>query len=249
MPDSLSALKSGAAIKGTVVSTFLSGAIVDIGITNAEGFLYELDSPSRHGPSPVLGLQAGQTVTAWVLDANPTTHRVALTLVNPASLLRLADLREGQRLDGMVISTTNIGTFVDVGTERNALLHISEIERAGRQNLRPALHEGATVVVYVNKIDLNENKLSLRLLPKPRMRLADLSVGASVTGVVIAIKDYGAFVDIDAEKDGLLPVREMASSYVAHPSNVVSVNQAIKVQILSVDLNADKFSLTMKQLW
>lgn len=246
MPDPLSALKPGAPIKGTVAAKFFSGAIVDVGIPNAEGFLHELDSPSRHGPSPVVGLQAGQAVTAWVLDANPTTRRVALTLVNPASLLRLADLREGQRLEGVVVSTTNIGAFIDVGTERNALLHISEIERANRQGVRPALDEGATIVVYVNKIDLGEGKLSLRLLPRPRMRLADLTVGASFTGVVVGIKDYGAFVDIDAEKDGLVPVREMANSYVTHPSNVVQLNQAVRVRVLTVDLINDKFSLTMK---
>ncbi len=170
MPDPLSALKPGASIKGTVMARFFSGAIVDISIPNAEGFLHELDSPSRRGPSPVLGLQAGQAVTAWVLDANPTTRRVALTLVDPASL-------------------------------------------------------------------------------RPRLRLAELTIGASYTGRVVHIdskESKWAIVDIDAETDGLLHVSEMSYGWVARATDVVHLDQTVRVRVLSIDLSARKFTLTMK---
>jgi transcriptional accessory protein Tex/SPT6 len=245
MPD-LSTLKPGAPVKGAVVARFPFGALVDIGIPGVEGFVHELDLPSRSGPSPLVSINRGQTVMAWVLDANPQTRRVALTLVNPASLLRMADLREGQRLEGVVTSRVEFGAFVDVGAEKEGLLHNSEIERAARRGVAPGLVAGARIAVYVQRVDPQARELGLRLLERPRLKLNEITPGVALTGHVTGIQSYGAFMDIDAEENGMVHVSEMASGYVANPATVVQLGQAVKVRVKSVDLGTRKISLTMK---
>ena len=123
---------------------------------------------------------------------------------------------------------------------------LRRIERAARQGVSPSLQEGARVTVYVNEINVREGELSLRLLPAPRMRLYEVTPGASYVGYITNIKPYGVFVDIDAEQEGLVHISEMSYDYVSDPERLVSMNQEVTVRVLSVDLAAGKISLTMK---
>lgn len=78
------------------------------------------------------------------------------------------------------------------------------------------------------------------------MEISELSVGDELNGVVRNITDFGAFVDIGLHSDGLVHKSQMADNYVGHPLDIVSLGQSVKVRVLSIDLENEKISLTMK---
>lgn len=80
------------------------------------------------------------------------------------------------------------------------------------------------------------------------MDISELKIGDVLDGVVRNITDFGAFVDIWLHNDGLVHKSQMANRYIAHPLDVVHLNQSVKVRVLDIDLKNEKISLTMKSL-
>lgn len=88
-------------------------------------------------------------------------------------------------------------------------------------------------------------------LPAPMLRtdvmsINDLQPGMVLTGTVRNVIDFGAFVDISVHQDGLVHISQICDQYIKHPSEVLSVGQVVKVKVLSVDLEKNRISLTMK---
>ena len=88
-------------------------------------------------------------------------------------------------------------------------------------------------------------------LPKPELRsdvmgMEDLKEGMVLKGTVRNVIDFGAFVDIGVHQDGLVHISQICDRYIKHPSEELTVGQAVEVQVLSVDLNKKRISLTMK---
>lgn len=127
----------------------------------------------------------------------------------------------------------------------------AECDRYGREKLAAELSIG---VITLNDMirelekpgrDMRED-FTQPLLRDDVLGMEDLKEGAVYDGVVRNVCDFGAFVDIGVHQDGLVHISQLASRFVRHPSEVVSVGDAVKVAVLSVDLKKKKISLTMK---
>ncbi len=156
----------------------------------------------------------------------------------------------GATYKGRVRSMVDFGAFVDIGAGRDGLVHISALKRAG---VDKTLHVGDTVEVIVKRVDPADNRISL-VLPGAetdtragKQPLAELKAGATVNGKVVRLADFGAFIDIGAQADGLLHVSELPWGYVNKPSEVLKVGDEIKVRILEVDPRKQHISLSMRQ--
>lgn len=161
--------------------------------------------------------------------------------------LTLDVLKPGMRLKGRVRSVVEFGAFVDIGVGRDGLVHISALKRAG---LDQAVKVGDEIEVLVRRVDPEEQRINL-VVPLPKVAktpLRELRVGSVVTGKVVRLADFGAFVDIGAQVDALLHVSQMAEGYVSHPSQVLEVGEEIQARIADVDLRKRRISLTMKDL-
>jgi small subunit ribosomal protein S1 len=151
------------------------------------------------------------------------------------------------RLKGKVRNVVEFGAFVDIGVGRDGLVHISSLKRAG---VDQTVKVGDVIEVSVRRIDADENRISLTipLAEDSKASLRDLRPNSVVTGRVIRLVDFGAFVDIGAQSDGLLHVSQMAGGYVSHPSQVLKVGDEIQVRISEVDPRKRRISLTMRDL-
>jgi transcriptional accessory protein Tex/SPT6 len=159
---------------------------------------------------------------------------------------KVEDLKVGMRIEGIVRNMVDFGAFVDIGVGRDGLAHISTLKRAG---IDQSLKVGDPVEVQVRRVDLDNQRISL-IIPGTgrgsKTGLADLEVGSTVTGRVVRLVDFGAFVDIGAQTDGLLHISQLADGYVRHPSEAVQVGDEVDVRILEVDLDRRRISLSMK---
>lgn len=156
-------------------------------------------------------------------------------------------LKPGTRIKGRVRNIVDFGAFIDIGVGRDGLAHISTLKKAG---IDKTLKVGDTLDVVVRRVDLDDNRISLTVPgdEKEKAPLKDLAAGSIVTGRVARLVDFGAFVDIGAQTDGLLHISEMSTGYVKHPSEVVKIGDEVQVRILEVDPRKRRISLTMKDL-
>ena len=152
----------------------------------------------------------------------------------------------GMQLKGKVRNIVDFGAFIDIGVGRDGLAHISTLKKAG---IDKTLKVGDSIEVQVRRVDLSNNRISL-IIPTPnqtpKTALKDLRVDSMVTGRVMRLVDFGAFIDIGAQSDGLLHVSELPWGYVSHPSEVLKVGDEVKVRILEIDSQKRRISLSMK---
>jgi len=160
----------------------------------------------------------------------------------------IRELRPKMTLHGTVTRVELYGAFVDIGVERDGLVHISQL-REGRVNrVADVVKEGDEVTVWVQKVDLKKERVSLTMIEPPERTIEDLESDMVLKGKVTRVERFGAFVDIGVERDGLVHVSEIAQGYVKDPSEYVSVGEEIEVRVVSVNLRKNQIELSMKDL-
>jgi len=163
----------------------------------------------------------------------------------------VANLEEGQVIDGVVKNITDYGAFVDLGGI-DGLLHVTDIAWRRVNHPTEVLNIGQQVKVKIIKINHETHRISLgmkQLLDDPWQGIeAKYPVGARFRGRVTNITDYGAFVELEPGIEGLIHVSEMSwTKKNAHPGKIVSTSQEVEVQILEVDPVKRRISLGLKQ--
>jgi small subunit ribosomal protein S1 len=164
----------------------------------------------------------------------------------------LEKLAEGKVVEGVVKNLTEYGAFIDLGGI-DGLLHITDMSW-GRVNHPSELFQvGDKVQVKVLKYNPDTERVSLglkQITEDPWTHAENkYAVGVHVTGKVVSLKDYGAFVELEEGIEGLIHVSEMSwTRRVKHPSKVVSIGDTVEALVLDVDAKNNRISLGMKQL-
>ena len=160
---------------------------------------------------------------------------------SPASI---HDLRPKMMLKGRVTKIDLYGAFVDIGIGRDALIHISRLKRGPVNRVDEVLSEGDEVIVWVSRVDSGSGRVSLTMIKPLDVTWGDLKKGDVYTGRVTRLEQYGAFVEIGAERPGLIHVSEMGDE--GHrPSDLFSVDQEVTVSILDFDRRRKRIDLTL----
>jgi small subunit ribosomal protein S1 len=163
----------------------------------------------------------------------------------------VANLEEGQVIDGVVKNITDYGAFVDLGGI-DGLLHVTDIAWRRVNHPSEVLTIGQTVKVKIIKINHETHRISLgmkQLLDDPWQGIeAKYPVNARIHGRVTNITDYGAFVELEPGIEGLIHVSEMSwTKKNVHPGKIVATSQEVDVQVLEVDPVKRRISLGLKQ--
>ena len=164
----------------------------------------------------------------------------------------LDSLEKGQILEGTVKAIADFGVFVDLGGV-DGLVHITDLSwgRVGHPSEVVKLDQ--TINVVVLDFDEAKKRISLgmkQLQPHPWENIeTKYQVGSKVSGRVVSLTDYGAFIEIEKGIEGLIHISEMSwTQHIKHPSQMVSMGQIIEAIVLSLDKDNKKISLGMKQL-
>jgi small subunit ribosomal protein S1 len=245
--------KNEKSIEGKIVSRIKGGMMVDIGV---KAFL----PGSQIDLHPVRDLDAlvGKTFPLKIIKIN---HRRGNVVVSRRVLLEetrdkkrqttLANLKEGQLIQGTVKNITDYGSFIDLGGI-DGLLHITDMSWGRVGHPSEMFTVGDKVEVAILKYDRETGRISLGLKQKsadPWTNVAGkYQIGARVRGRVVSLTDYGAFVELEPGVEGLVHVSEMSWTHeVRHPSRVVAVGDQVEAAVLHVDPASRKISLGMKQ--
>jgi 4-hydroxy-3-methylbut-2-enyl diphosphate reductase len=161
-----------------------------------------------------------------------------------------AGLSVGETIEGTVMRFTDYGAFVDIGGI-DGLLHISEISWGKLKHPQEALEIGQKVNVKILSMNEEKGKISLGLkqnTPEPWSVINEkYTVGQVVSGKVVQIKEYGAFVELEPGLDGLVHISEIAAKRVTNIADEISVGQVVSAKILEIDETKRRISLSIKE--
>ena len=242
----LAEISPGQKLQGTVKKVTLSGAVVDVGAA-VDGLLHISDLGEKRVTRTSDVLSEGQEITTWVKRVDPEQKRLSLTLVQPPDFT-WNDLQPGMEIQGKVVRLEKFGAFVDLGAETDGLVHISEMATRRVNKPSDVVSEGDVVSVWIKEVDRKQRRISLTMVEPPDVDLRSLKPDTVLTGKVVRLESFGAFVDIGAGRDGMIHVTEMGRGYVGSPSEILSVGDEVQVRVLEVDPRRGRISLSMKDL-
>ena len=163
----------------------------------------------------------------------------------------VANLEEGQVLQGIIKNITDYGAFVDLGGV-DGLLHVTDISWKRINHPSEALQIGESVQVKVIKFNEETQRISLgikQLTEDPWIKVFErFPIGSKMTGIVTNITDYGSFVELEDGIEGLVHVTEMSwTKKNVHPGKIVSTSEKVEVMVLEIDVQKRRISLGIKQ--
>lgn len=146
----------------------------------------------------------------------------------------IEELAPKMQLEGTVTRTELYGAFVNVGLDRDGLIHISRLAPGRVRKVTDVVNVGDKVSVWVQSVEPDRGRIALTMVEPPDVEWHEIEVGQTYEGRVVRMERYGAFVDIGAERPGLLHVREMGA-YVRNPEEVVRMGDTVQIVVRGVD--------------
>ncbi len=210
-------------------------------------------------PHPNLDKIIGEKFKCAILDYNRKRQNVVVSRrellekeIEEKKKETLATLEEGQVREGVVKNITEYGAFVDLGGI-DGLLHVTDISWGRVDHPSKVLKVGDTVTVKVLSFDKEKEKVALgikQLTEDPWLTVAEkYPEGEKVSGKVVNLTEYGAFVELEEGVEGLIHVSEMSwTKRIRHPKQVVEVGDQVEAVVLKVDPEARRISLGLKQV-
>lgn len=254
LSEAVPALQERQIVKGTVVRVDTEGVLVDIG-AKSEGLIPPKELARRgEEPEPVA---VGDRINVMVMRVEGEEGNIILSKKRADFVTAwdrvFAAHQAGTILHAMVVDKVKGGLVVDLGIR--GFVPGSHVDLSQAKTRRFEWFVGQSIPLKVIEVDRGKGRviLSHRLAVEEHRRsrreeiLGSLQEGAVVEGTVKRITDFGAFVDLGGV-DGLLPISEMAWTYIRHPSEVVRRNQQVRVQVLRIDRESGKISLGLKQI-
>jgi small subunit ribosomal protein S1 len=209
---------------------------------------------SRRLVHPSKIVKKGDVIEARVLDVDPEKQKISLGLKqlqpNPWELLE-TKYPIGSRIHGKVRNITDFGAFVEIEKGIDGLIHVSDMSWTKRfVNPREILKEGNEVEVVVLSIDTENQRVSLGLKqvePDPWLKVPEkYKVGATVSGEVVNLTDFGAFVRLEEGVEGLIHISELDERHVETPSEIVSEGDLLNLKVISIDAIERRIGLSLR---
>ena len=161
---------------------------------------------------------------------------------------RLEDLKQKMKLTGTVKKVELFGAFIDVGVGRDGLVHISAMSAKPINRVEDVVKEGDTVTVWVRRVDPQAGRIDLTMIEPLGLDWDEIKSGQVYKGKVVKVERFGAFVDIGAERPGLIHISELAGYRVEEVTEIVKMGQEVEVKVIGVDPRKRQIKLSIKAL-
>ncbi|MFD2701641.1 30S ribosomal protein S1 [Paenibacillus shunpengii] len=244
--------ESGEVFEVTVSDVVKGGVVADVGV---RGFI-PASMVERHFVEDFSDYK-GRTLRVKVKELDREANKVILSQkdvleaefeANKQKVI--AELKEGQEIEGTVQRLTQFGAFVDVGGV-DGLVHVSEIAWNHVDKPADVLSEGDKVNVKVLKVDPEKGKISLSIKaaqPGPwETASTQFNTGDIVSGVVKRLVQFGAFVEIAPGVEGLVHISQISHKHIGTPNEVLKEGQEVQVKILELSTAEQRASLSIKE--
>jgi small subunit ribosomal protein S1 len=252
--DTAEKYSKGSQVTGKVTSLVDYGAFVEIG-EGVEGLIHVSEmSWTKKVKHPSQALNVGDEVRAMVLDIDQENRRISLGLkqleTNPWLELK-ETYQPGTIIEGEVKSITDFGVFVGVEDGIDGLVHVSDFSWAKRVNHPSEMFtKGQKVRAVVLGVDVENERFSLGVKQLEADPWQDVErrflIGSTHEVKVVRLADFGAFVELSPEAEGLIHISELSSQRIGSPGEVVNVGDQVRAEVISIDQEARKVGLSVR---
>ncbi len=257
-PDPWESVKAqfpvGTKLKGKIVSLAEYGAFVEIG-EGVEGLIHVSEmSWTKRVKHPSQVVNVGDEVNVQVLDIDMTERKISLgmkqLMANPWVEMK-ESYAPGTIIEGEVKSVTDFGVFIGVEDGVDGLVHISDFSWTKRVNHPNEMFaKGQKVRAVVLGVDIDNERFSLgikQLESDPWSNIeSKYAVGTQHDVKVVKSADFGVFVELESDIEGLIHISELTTDRIAKPEEFVKVGESIKAEVISIDKDARKIGLSSK---
>jgi small subunit ribosomal protein S1 len=253
--QTLATLAEGKVLRGVVKNITDYGAFIDLG--GIDGLLHITDMSWGRVGHPSELFKVNDEIDVIVLKYDPATERVSLghKQLVPDPWSAVTDRYPvSARVSGRVVSLTDYGAFIELEPGVEGLVHVSEMSWSKRvKHPSKILNVGDTVEAMVLGVDPAARRISLGLKQieaNPWHELAErYPIGSKIVGKVRNLTEFGAFVEVEEDIDGLIHISDMSwSKRIKHPSEVLKKGDKVEAVVLNIDAENQRLSLGLKQL-
>jgi small subunit ribosomal protein S1 len=251
----LETLSEGKVLTGVVKNITDYGAFIDLG--GIDGLLHITDMSWGRVGHPSEVLKVNENIEVVVLKYDQATERVSLghkQLVADPWTTVMDRYPAGARVSGKAVSLTDYGAFIELEPGVEGLIHVSEMSWSKRvKHPSKILNVGDNVEAMVLGVDPSARRISLGLKQVESNPWHELvgkyPVGTKISGKVRNLTEFGAFVEVEDDIDGLIHISDMSwSKRIKHPSEVLKKGDTVEAMVLSIDAENQRLSLGLKQL-
>jgi small subunit ribosomal protein S1 len=245
----------GARVKGEIVSVTDFGAFVQLE-QDIEGLIHVSELSWGYPEKPAEVVTEGDELEVVILSCDEAAHRVSLSLRrtqrDPWEDVE-TKYPQGQRMVGVVTKITDFGAFVRLEEGIEGLVHVSELDWGHINHPRDVLKEEEEVEVKVLHVDKKERRISLSIrelkVDPWREFLQKFSIDEIVEGEITEIKDFGAFMRITEDVEGLIHVSEITDQRIATPDEILSIGDNTQAKIIGINEEKKQVRLSMRHLF
>jgi small subunit ribosomal protein S1 len=251
----LSLIKEGSVLKGKVKNITDYGLFVDLG--GIDGLLHITDMSWGRVSHPSTMYQRGDEITVKVISFDREKERVSLGIkqLKPDPWAEAPKkFAVGEKVTGRVVNITDYGAFIEIEEGVEGLIHISEMSWTKKvKHPSQIVSIGDTIEAVVLNLDTENKRVSLgikQIKPNPWNVIEEkYPVGTIIEGRIKNITDFGLFIGIDEEIDGLVHISDISwTKKIKHPSELYKKGDEVQAKVLSIDKDSERFSLGIKQL-
>ncbi len=158
------------------------------------------------------------------------------------------EIKPKDKYTGTVVKIMLAGAAVDIGIGVPGFIHISQLQSEKVNRVEDVVEEGQSVEVWVKRVYPKKDRIELTMIEPLALEWREIKEGMTVKGTIERLEKYGAFVEIGAERPGLVHISELAHGYIRTPNDAVSEGDEVEVKVLSVNRRKKQIKLSMKAL-
>lgn len=158
------------------------------------------------------------------------------------------ELKKKMQFSGKVIKTTLAGAIVDIGLEIPGVVHISQLQKDPVKRVEDVVQEGQTVEVWVRRVFPKKDRIELTMIRPLGLEWGEIEKEMVLKGKVVRLEKFGVFVDIGAERPGLVHISELTHDYIRTVGEVVKEGDEVEVKVLDVNRQKKQIKLSIKAL-
>jgi ribosomal protein S1 len=160
----------------------------------------------------------------------------------------LNEIKRKMHFSGTVLKTSLAGAVVDIGIGVPGVVHISQLQLQPVNRVEDVVHAGQSVDVWVRRVFPKKSRVELTMIKPLDLEWREITKDMVIKGKVTRLEKFGVFVEIGAERPGLVHISEMTHGYIKSPGDMVKEGDEIEVKVLDVNRQKKQIKLSMKAL-